>query len=169
MARELKGLGAMGLEIMGAPDIVHRGLAEALSLRQGPATPMRHPRWFGLQGCVHDGGNLIDGIQGLSSSARSNVPQTVQSFVPKALAPQNHRIAVHRKLLGNGDIGFTCGGGQDDTAAPSYLLWRAVRSDPLLNFLLFYGGNPTILAHAPASTRPVTISSSFLYTPLANS
>src|SRR5260370_4487648 len=138
----------MGLEIMGAPDIVHRGLADALTLRQGPAIPMRHPRWFGLQGGVHDGGDLIAGIQGLSSSAGSNIPQTVQSFVPKALAPQNHGIAVHQKLLGNGDSGFTCGGGRGHTAAQSYLLWSAVRLDPLLNFLLFYGGKLACLAHA---------------------
>src|SRR5260370_9625541 len=128
----------MGLEIMGAPDIVHRGLADALALRQGPATPMPHPRRFGLQGCIHDGGDLIDGIQGLSSSARGNVPQTVEAFVPKALPPQNHRIAVHGKLLGNGDIRFTCGAGRDDTAAQSYLLRSAWPCAPLLNFLLVY-------------------------------
>jgi hypothetical protein len=30
----------------------------------------------------------------------------------------------------------------------SYLLGSAVRCDPLLNFLLFYGGKLTCLAHA---------------------
>src|SRR5437879_1796322 len=36
IARKLKGFRTMGLEIVGAPDIVHRGLADALALRQGP-------------------------------------------------------------------------------------------------------------------------------------
>ena len=115
----------------------------------GPATPVRHPRRFGLQGRIHDGGDLIDVIERLSSPAGSNVPQTVQSFVPKTLTPQNHRIAVHRKLLGNGDIGFTGSGGQDDTAAQSHLLWRTVRCDPLLNLLLFYGRKLTCICPCP--------------------
>src|SRR5713226_1764730 len=149
IARKFKSLRAMWLKIVGAPDIVDGGLANALALRHGPATPMRHPRGFGLQGRIHDTGDLIDGIQGLSSSAGSNVPQTVHSFVPKALPPQNHGIAVHRKPLGNGDIRFTGSGGRDDTAAQCHLLWRAVGCDPLLNLLLFYGGKLTWLAHAP--------------------
>jgi site-specific recombinase XerD len=42
---------------------------------------------------------------------------SVESFIGKAPAPQNHRIAVYRKPPGNGDIGFTCCGGRDDTAS----------------------------------------------------
>jgi transcriptional regulator with GAF, ATPase, and Fis domain len=46
--------------------------AAATTLRDSER--MRHLRRFGLQGCIHDGGDLIDGIQGLSSSAGGNVP-----------------------------------------------------------------------------------------------
>src|SRR6266566_2939790 len=129
--------------MMSTPDIVHRGLADPLALRHGPATPVRHPRRFGLQGGGDNAGNLVDGIQRLASPARGNVPQTVQSLIRKALAPQNHRIAVHRKPFRNGDIGLTRSGGQDDMAAQSYLLWSAVRSDPLLYLLLLHGGKLT--------------------------
>ncbi len=38
ISRQLEGFRAMGLQIMGAPDVVHRGLAYALVLRQRPAT-----------------------------------------------------------------------------------------------------------------------------------
>ena len=122
----------MWLKIVGAPDIVDRGLTDALALRHGPATPVRHPRRFGLQGRIHDGGNLIDSICGLSSPAGSDVPQTVQALVTKALSPQNHRVSVHRKPLRNRDIGLAGSGGQNDTATQSHLLWSAVRRDPLL-------------------------------------
>ena len=43
IARQLKGLRAMRLKIVGAPDIVDGGLAYTLALRHGPATPVRHP------------------------------------------------------------------------------------------------------------------------------
>src|SRR6266545_4415079 len=60
ITRELKSLRAMRLEIVGAPDIVDGGLANTLALGHRPATPMRHPRGFGLQGRIHDIGNLVD-------------------------------------------------------------------------------------------------------------
>src|ERR687892_11830 len=55
---------------MGAPDIVHGRLADTLALRHGPTTPVRHPRRFGVQGCIHDSGDLVDCIGGLSSATR---------------------------------------------------------------------------------------------------
>src|SRR5438445_6603810 len=129
IARKLEGFRAMGLDIVGAPNIVDRGLADALALCHGPATPVRHPRRFGLQGRIHDSGDLVDRIRRLSSPAGSDVPQTVQSLVTKALAPQNHRVSVHRQLLRNADIGLTGSGGQNDTTTQSHLLGSAVRRD----------------------------------------
>ena len=68
-----------------------------------------HPHRFGLQGRINDGGDLIYFIEGLSSPAWSNVPQTVNPLlIIKALPPQNHRIAVHRKLLRNSGIRLPC-------------------------------------------------------------
>src|ERR1039457_3965168 len=148
IARKLKGLRAMWLEIMGAPDIVDSGLADTLALRHGPATPVRHPRRFGLQGRIHDSGDLIDFIRGLSSPARSDVPQTVQPLVTKALAPQNHGVAVHGKPLRNCDIGLASDSAQNDTTAQSHLLWSTVRHGPLLDLLPLNFGKLTRLAHA---------------------
>jgi hypothetical protein len=34
---------------------------DALALCHGPATPVRHARRFGLQGRIHDCGDLVDG------------------------------------------------------------------------------------------------------------
>src|SRR5260370_13269676 len=94
----------------------------ALALRHGSATPVRHPRRFGLQGRIHDRGDLVDLIGGLSSPAGSHAPQTIQPLLTKALAPQNHRVAVHRKPLRNSDIRLTRSGDQNDPAAQSHLL-----------------------------------------------
>src|SRR6266851_4263569 len=134
---------------MGAPDIVNSGFADALAFRHGPATPVRHPRRFGLQGRIHDGGDLVHLIHSLSPPAGSDVPKTVQSLVTKALSPENHRVAVYRKPLRNCDIGLTCSGGQDDTATQSHLLWSTVRCGPLLDLLALHGGKLTRLAHIP--------------------
>src|ERR1700756_1008684 len=97
----------MRLKIVGPPDVVDGGLADALALRQGPATPMRHPGWLGLQGCLHNTSDLVDGIRGLSAAPWSDVPQTVQSFVTEAPAPENHRVSIHRKPLRNRDVGLS--------------------------------------------------------------
>ena len=150
IARELKSLRAMWLQVMGTPDIVDGRLADTLALRHGPATPVRHPRRFGLQSRIHDRGNLVDLIDGFSSSTGSDVPQPVESFVIKALSPQDHGISIHRKPLGNGDIGLARSGGQNDTATQSDLLGSAVRCNPLLEFLLLDFGKLASLPHTPA-------------------
>ena len=139
----------MWLEIVGTPDIVDGGLANALALRHCPATPMRHARRFGLQGGIHDTGDLVDLIRGLSSAPWSDVPQTVQALVTEALAPQNHRISIHRKPLRDCDIGLSSGGFQNDTATQSNLLWSAVSRGPLQEFHLLNFGKLTQLPHAP--------------------
>ena len=95
IARELKSFRAMRLQVVSTPDIVDRGLADALTLRHSPATPMRHPRRFGLQGRVHDIGDLLDLIGGLSSAPRSDVPQTIQTLVTEAFSPRNHSVSIH--------------------------------------------------------------------------
>jgi hypothetical protein len=87
---------------------------------------VRHPRRFGLQGRIHNGGDFIYFIEGLSSPARSNVPQAVQPLLAKALPPQNHRIPVHRKLLGNRNIGLPGSGCQNDPTAQRHLVWRSM-------------------------------------------
>src|ERR1700681_1445979 len=58
VARQLESLGAMWLQIVGAPDIVDGGLADALAPCHGPATPVGHPRWLSLQGSLHNSGDL---------------------------------------------------------------------------------------------------------------
>jgi hypothetical protein len=128
----------MRLQLVGAPDIVDSGLADALALRHGPTTPVGHSRWFGLQRRIHDRGDFVAFIKGLSSTAWSNVPQAIQPLPAKALAPQNHRITVYRKLLSNRDIGLPRSGCHNDTAAHSHLLWCPMRCDPLTELLLFY-------------------------------
>src|ERR1017187_7888130 len=139
----------MRLKIVSPPDIVDGGLANALALRHSPATPMRHPRRFGLQGGLHDIGDLVDLIRGLSSAPRSDIPQTLQALVTEAPSPQNHGVSIHRKALRNCDVGLARSGGQNDTATQRHLLWSAVRRSPLLQLLLLHFGNLTRLPHAP--------------------
>src|ERR1700681_161505 len=139
VARQLESLRAMWLQIVGAPDIVDGGLADALAPCHGPATPVGHPCWLSLQGSLHNSGDLIYSINGLSSPPRSNVPQTVQTLLTKALPPQNHRIAGDRELLRNRDIGPPGSGSKTDPTAQRHVLCSPMRPDPLLEFVLSHG------------------------------
>ena len=110
---------------------------------------MRHPRRFGLQGRIHDSGDLSDLVRRLSTASGSDVPQTVQPLIAEALSPQNHRVSIHRKPFRNGDIGLACSGGQNDSATQSDLLWGAVGCSPLLELLLFDFRKLTRIPHDP--------------------
>jgi hypothetical protein len=111
------------------------------------------PRRLGLQGCLHDTGDLVDLIYRLSSTPWSDVPQTVQALVAEALSPQNHRVSIHRKPLRDCDIGLSRSGSQNDAATQSYLLWSAVSRSPLLEFPPLDFGKLTRLPHALKITQ----------------
>src|SRR5665213_756394 len=136
ITRQLESPGKMRLQLMRAPNAVDRGLADALIPGHGPATPVRHPRRFGLRGRLHDGGDLIDSIQGLSSPARSNIPKSVQPLLRKAPPPKNYGVPVHRKFLRNSDIGLPRCCRCHHPATQSHLLWRSMRRHPLRKLLL---------------------------------
>src|SRR5260370_27333373 len=128
IARELKSLRAMRLKIVCAPDIVDGRLANALALRHRPATLMCHPCRFGLQGRIHDTGDLVYLISGLSSAPRSDVPQTVQALVTEPLSPQNHGVSIHRKPFRNCDIGLSRRPERYGNAKPPAAACRAPKS-----------------------------------------
>lgn len=126
----------MGLQTVGLPDIVDRGLADSLTLGHRPTAPMRHAFRFGLQGRIHNGGDLVDVVGGFASAPCRDLPESVQSLFTKALAPQNHSLAIDGQPLRNGHVGFPFGGGQHDPAAQGHLLRRTVGGHPLLYLLL---------------------------------
>ena len=81
---------------------------------------------------------LVYFVERLPSPARSNIPQTVQSLLGKALPPQNHSIAVHRKLIRDIDSRLTGRRGHHDPTAQSHMLWSSMRREPLLKLLLLH-------------------------------
>jgi len=74
IARQLESLHPVRLQLVGLPDIVDCGLTHALTLGHRAATPMRHAFGFGLQGCIHNGGNLIGVVVRFAPASRSNLP-----------------------------------------------------------------------------------------------
>src|SRR5207248_7304761 len=106
-------------------------------------------RRFGLQGHIHDSGDLVELIGGLSSAAGSDVPQTVYALLTKALSPKNHRVSIYRKRLRNCHVGVARSGRQDDPAPQTYLLWSTVRGGPLPEFISLHFGKRARLPHAP--------------------
>jgi len=148
IARQFECLRAMWLQLVSAPDIIDRRFADPLTLCHGPATPVRHPCRFGLQGRIHNGRDLVDFINRLPSPTRSNIPQTVKAFGGETLPPQIHRVPAHRKLLGNRDVGLPRRGRHNDPAAQSHLLWRSMRRDPLPKLFPVYSRNLARFAHA---------------------
>src|SRR5215472_18969302 len=122
----------MGFELMGLPDIVDRGLAEALTLRQAPATPVCHPFRLSLQRRLHHRGDRIDVINRFASSPGSHLPQAVQPLLGETVAPQKDGFAIHRQLPGDGRSRLSLAVSEYDSAAQRDLLGRAMRRDPLL-------------------------------------
>ena len=96
---------------------------------------MRHAIGFGLQGGIHNGGDLVDVVAWFASASWSNLPQSVQSLLAEALSPQNNGLAVNGQLLSDGHVGVSFCGGQHDPAAQGDLLRRTVGLHPLLNLL----------------------------------
>lgn len=95
---------------------------------------MRHASRLGVQGGLHNGRDLLDGIGGLASG--SDLPQTVQSLFSKSLTPQHDRFPVDRVLPGNGEVGLAAGYSQHDPATQGYLLRCPLGGNPLLQLLL---------------------------------
>jgi len=156
IARELESLRKMRLQLMSAPDSVDCGLADALVLRHGPATPMCHPRWFGLQRRIHNGGDPVDSIHGLSSPPRSNIPKTVQPLFAKPLPPKNDRVPVHRKLLRNSDVGLPRRSARHNPAAQRHLLRSSMCRNPMLKLFPIHSRKLTWHAHGPRIIRHTT-------------
>ena len=130
----------MRLQVRGAPDIIHRRLADALLLRQRPTTPVRHPCRLRLQRCAHNRGDLTDRVGRFSTSARSYIPQPVQPRFDETLSPENHRIAVYRKPSGDRGIGFGFRNTKYNPTPKGHLLRSAVRGNPLLKLLPIHCG-----------------------------
>src|ERR1019366_8123612 len=131
-------------QLVGLPDIVDGGLTHALTLGHRAATPMRHAFGFGLQGRIHNGGDLIDVVVRFASASGSNLPQSVRALFREAFAPQDNGLAVDGQLLSDGHIGLSVRGGQHNPAAQGDLLRSAMGRHPLLNLL------PLGKRHAPA-------------------
>src|ERR1035438_5742410 len=83
----------MWLQLVGAPDIADGGLTDPLVLCHGPATPVRHPRRFGLRGRIHDGGDLVYFIQGFRPRPGAISHRPSNPSAPKRF---RHRITVLR-------------------------------------------------------------------------
>src|SRR5215469_10225536 len=140
---------------MGLPDIVDRGLAEALTLGQAPATPVRHTFWLSLECRLHHRGDRVDVINRFASSPGSHLPQSVQPLLGETVAPQNDGFAMHRQLLGDGQIGLSLAVSENDSAAQRDLLGRAMRRDPLQELLLFRGSKLTGGGHSPGYSKTI--------------
>jgi len=87
IAGELEGLHPLGFQIVAAPDVVHRRLTHPDALGQGAAAPWGSALGFGLQGGVDNGLDLLRAIVGFAPPAGSDLPQTLQTLLRKALAP----------------------------------------------------------------------------------
>src|SRR5271157_978610 len=87
IARQLEGLRAMGLQLQTKPAGMTHWSCRTMAQSQGVSKSTVNNIWRAHQGRLHDGGDLIDFIAGLSSPARSYIPQTVQPLLGKALPP----------------------------------------------------------------------------------
>ena len=135
VARQLERLVPVRLQLVALPDIVDRRLAHPLDLGQLPTTPLRHAFRLGGQRRRHDRRDLALPVAWLAAPPRGHFPHTVQPLLRKALAPQRHRLAIHRQAAGNGAVRLPCGRRQHDPTPQRHLLRRTKRRYPLLQLL----------------------------------
>ena len=77
----------MRLQIVAAPNVADRGLADLLVLGHQTTTPVGHPFGLGLQRRSDDGFDLLRSERGLAASPRRHFPQTIDPFPGKASPP----------------------------------------------------------------------------------
>src|SRR6516162_1054530 len=121
---------------MTPPNVVHRRLANPHVAGQGATAPLGSAPGFGLQGGVDDGLHFLPTIAGLAPPTGGNLPQTRQTLLGKARAPEHHRLAIDLVLLRDRVIGLTGSGRQHDPATQGDLLWGTVGRSPLLKLPL---------------------------------
>ena len=135
VARQLEGLVPMRLEMVRLPDVVDRRLAHPLGVGQLPTTPLRHAVRLGVQRRGHDGRDLAPSVAWLAAPSRRHFPHTVQPLLDKALAPQPHRLAIHRQAAGDRVVRLAFRRRQHDPTPQRHLLRRTEGRHPLPQLL----------------------------------
>ena len=132
----------MRLKLMAPPDVAHRRFADPQLVGQAAAAPLALPLGFGLQGSVDDLLDFLRPIASFASPPRGHLPETWQTLLGKASAPESHGRASALQLLCDGVIGLALGSCQHDTTAQGYLLGRAIGRSPLLQLLFVTVAEP---------------------------
>src|SRR5258706_5357902 len=121
----------MRLDIVAAPDVADRRLADSLLHRHRATTPMRAPFRLGVQGGVDhclDAGRIVSGFP---APTGRDLPESWQALGAKPLAPQTNRLAVDAILGSDHNLRLALSDGQNDAAAERHLLRRTQDHHPL--------------------------------------
>ena len=115
----------MRLELMAPPDVAHRRFADPQLVGQAAAAPLALPLGFGPQGSVDDLLDFLRPIASFASPPRGHLPETWQTLLGKASAPESHGRASALQLLCDGVIGLALGSWfrQLDLAPFDLLIW----------------------------------------------
>src|SRR6266498_4724987 len=112
----------MRLDVMAFPKIADGGLADALTGRHEAATPVRLALRLRLQGRINNRLDPLRTIGRFASAPRSDLPQTLQSLLRKALSPQADRLAINPQFRPNRCFGFALRRSQHNAASQRDLL-----------------------------------------------
>ena len=105
-----------------------------------------------LQSGLNEGCHFAGRIDGLSSTPRSDLPQTLNSFLQEAPAPKSYRLEVDLEHVGNGLVLMPGRRFQHDAAALGHLLRGSMGTDPTLEFEAVIGiqlNSPSNAGHDP--------------------
>src|SRR5208283_2324588 len=93
--RQLESFDPMRFQIMTLPDIVNRGLADALAGGHEPATPLRHALGFAAQRGIHNRLDLLRPVGRFATPPGRHFPQTLYTVLLKTSTPQRDCLAIH--------------------------------------------------------------------------
>jgi hypothetical protein len=129
----------MRLQPERAPDSAHRGLTESAALRHGARTPVRGVPRCAFQGEGDHALNLR--VRDLARGPRTRfIQQPRQSLPDEAMPPAPHRLPRDAGRGRDLSVGLGRGTRQDEARALGQALRRGRTTRPLLQRLLFFGG-----------------------------
>src|SRR5215468_4693646 len=126
---KLEGSVQMWLEVVFLPDAVDLALADFLGPGHSSATPMSLALGFGFQGCLHNRRHFLIRVGRLAPATGGNLPNRIQTFLPKASPPQTSGVPVDRQLVGYFQILHPLSGAQHDAGTQDNLLRSVLSSN----------------------------------------
>ena len=120
----------MGLQPVGSPDPLHRGLADALDLGHGTGAPMGHPWGHALRRGLHKLFHPVGRLGHRSTPSGGGLGEGAGATLLEPPSPQERGGATDTRLLSDPAVGQAIGGQKDELGSEGHTLRSTLSTDP---------------------------------------